>query len=76
MTEPLELKKTVNLPRTNFAQKANLAQSEPARLKKWNDARLYAAIRESRRQRRNLFCTTVRHMPTPIFISVRRSTKS
>ncbi len=48
MTEPLELKKTVNLPRTNFAQKANLAQSEPARLKKWNDAQLYAAIRESR----------------------------
>ncbi len=49
MTEPLELKKTVNLPRTNFAQKANLAQAEPARLKKWNDMKLYDMIRESRK---------------------------
>ena len=32
---PLELKRTVNLPKTGFAQKANLGQSEPARLKKW-----------------------------------------
>jgi hypothetical protein len=32
MTEALELKQTVNLPKTNFAQKANLGQSEPARL--------------------------------------------
>jgi len=29
---PLDLKKTVNLPKTAFAQKANLAQGEPARL--------------------------------------------
>jgi isoleucyl-tRNA synthetase len=50
MNEPLELKKTVNLPRTNFAQKANLAQAEPARLKKWTDAKLYETIQESRRQ--------------------------
>jgi hypothetical protein len=49
MTEPLELKKTVNLPKTDFAQKANLAQSEPARLKKWKDAKLYEAIRESKK---------------------------
>jgi isoleucyl-tRNA synthetase len=49
MTEPLELKKTVNLPKTNFAQKANLGQSEPARLKKWADARLYEMISEARR---------------------------
>ncbi|HEX8736131.1 MAG TPA: isoleucine--tRNA ligase [Pyrinomonadaceae bacterium] len=49
MTEPLELKKTVNLPKTNFAQKANLGQSEPARLKKWTDARLYEMIAEARR---------------------------
>ena len=41
MTEPLDLKKTVNLPRTDFAQKANLGQSEPARLKKWKDEDLY-----------------------------------
>ena len=45
---PLELKKTVNLPKTNFAQKANLAQAEPARLKKWSEMNLYQLIRESR----------------------------
>src|SRR5215213_4873080 len=49
MTEPLELKKTVNLPKTNFAQKANLGQSEPARLKKWTDTRLYEMIAETRK---------------------------
>jgi isoleucyl-tRNA synthetase len=48
MSEPLELKKTVNLPKTDFAQKANLGQAEPARLKKWADARLYEAIQASR----------------------------
>ncbi|CAN5311422.1 isoleucine--tRNA ligase [soil metagenome] len=49
MSEPLELKKTVNLPRTDFAQKANLGQSEPARLKKWADAKLYEAIQTTRK---------------------------
>lgn len=49
MTEPLELKKTVNLPKTNFAQKANLAQSEPARLQKWNQNKLYEKIAEVRK---------------------------
>src|SRR4026207_1171771 len=45
---PLDLKKTVNLPKTNFSQKANLAQSEPARLQKWNEFDLYRRIQESR----------------------------
>ncbi len=49
MTETLELKETVNLPKTNFAQKANLSQSEPARLKKWTDEKLYETILESRK---------------------------
>ena len=48
---PLELKKTVNLPKTGFAQKANLAQAEPARLKRWSEINLYALIRESRKGR-------------------------
>ena len=48
MTEPVDLKKTVNLPRTDFAQKANLAQAEPARLKKWTEARLYEQIAKAR----------------------------
>jgi isoleucyl-tRNA synthetase len=45
---PLDLKKTVNLPQTGFSQKANLAQSEPVRLKKWTDLDLYQLIRRTR----------------------------
>jgi isoleucyl-tRNA synthetase len=45
---PLELKKTVNLPKTGFAQKANLGQTEPARLKRWAGMGLYELIRRSR----------------------------
>lgn len=51
MTEKLDLKKTVNLPRTDFAQKANLGQSEPARLKKWKEADLYGQIAKTRKGR-------------------------
>ena len=46
MNEPLNLKDTINLPKTAFSQKANLAQSEPDRLKKWADEDLYGPIRE------------------------------
>jgi isoleucyl-tRNA synthetase len=49
MTEPLDLKKTVNLPKTSFSQKANLGQSEPARLKKWKDINLYQEVMKARR---------------------------
>ncbi len=48
MAEELDLKKTVNLPRTDFAQKANLGQSEPARLKKWGEMGLYEQIAAAR----------------------------
>ena len=44
----LDLKKTINLPKTKFAQKANLPQSEPARLKKWAETDLYQQIRRAR----------------------------
>jgi isoleucyl-tRNA synthetase len=50
MTETLDLKQTVNLPKTNFAQKANLGQSEPARLQKWKEMRLYERILETRQR--------------------------
>jgi isoleucyl-tRNA synthetase len=51
MSETLDLKKTVNLPKTDFSQKANLGQSEPARLKKWTEMGLYEKIAETRRGR-------------------------
>ena len=44
----LDLKKTINLPKTKFAQKANLPQTEPARLKKWADMNLYGQIQKAR----------------------------
>src|SRR6266516_3811371 len=44
----LDLKKTINLPKTAFGQKANLAQTEPARLKKWAGINLYKMIRAAR----------------------------
>ncbi len=44
MSEELDLKKTVNLPRTDFSQKANLGQMEPARLKKWQEMGLYEKV--------------------------------
>ncbi len=45
---PLELKKTINLPKTDFAQKANLSQREPQRLSHWEAMNLYAQIRQAR----------------------------
>ena len=51
MTELLDLKKTVNLPKTDFSQKANLGQSEPARLRKWNEIGLYEKVLLARRGR-------------------------
>src|SRR5207253_127059 len=48
---PLDLKRTVNLPKTGFSQKANLSQSEPARLKKWSEMDLYQLIRKAREGR-------------------------
>ena len=44
----LDLKKTINLPKTDFGQKANLAQTEPTRLKKWAEMDLYKMIRAER----------------------------
>ncbi len=43
-----DLKATVNLPKTDFAQKANLPTSEPRRLERWAGMDLYARLREAR----------------------------
>jgi isoleucyl-tRNA synthetase len=37
--------KTVNLPKTDFAMKANLPQREPEFIKKWQDAKIYQKMR-------------------------------
>ncbi|TXL15142.1 isoleucine--tRNA ligase [Methylococcaceae bacterium HT4] len=41
----IDYKKTLNLPKTAFPMKGNLAQREPERLKKWTEAQLYQKIR-------------------------------
>src|SRR6266481_1552758 len=41
-------KNTLNLPRTDFPMKANLAQREPELLKKWEETRVYQQIQKSR----------------------------
>jgi isoleucyl-tRNA synthetase len=48
MTEPLELKKTLNLPKTEFAMKASLPQNEPKQLEAWQAANLYEQILAAR----------------------------
>lgn len=43
----MDYKTTLNLPKTDFPMKANLAQREPERLAAWNDIELYRKIREA-----------------------------
>ena len=42
----MNYKDTLNLPKTKFRMKANLAQREPQQLQDWNDQGLYQKIRE------------------------------
>ena len=39
-------KQTMNLPRTDFAMRANLPENEPKRLEYWNDIDIYAKVLE------------------------------
>ena len=50
-SNPVDLKKTVNLPSTSFSMKANLAQAEPKMLARWASEDLYGKIRKSREGR-------------------------
>jgi isoleucyl-tRNA synthetase len=49
MAEPLELKKTLNLPKTDFPMKASLPQNEPKQLEAWQESHLYERILETRK---------------------------
>ena len=46
--ESVDYKSTLNLPKTAFAMKANLAQREPEMLKRWEKQGLYQEIRKAR----------------------------
>ncbi len=47
-TKNIDLKQTINLPRTDFPMKANLPVAEPKMLAAWEAENLYAQIRASR----------------------------
>jgi len=49
MSEPLELKKTLNLPKTDFSMKANLPQNEPKQLEAWYAGNIYERILDARK---------------------------
>jgi isoleucyl-tRNA synthetase len=49
MRAPLELKATLNLPKTDFPMKANLPHNEPKWLEKWETMGIYGKIREARK---------------------------
>src|SRR5258705_1017484 len=49
MAEPLELKKTLNLPKTDFPMKAGLPQNEPKQLDAWHGGNIYERILEVRK---------------------------
>lgn len=45
-------KETMNLPQTDFAMRANLPQSEPKRLAKWEEERIYERVLEKNKDGR------------------------
>ena len=49
MSEKVNYKDTLNLPKTDFSMKADLVKREPERLAKWEAARLYEQIQDSRK---------------------------
>ena len=47
----MEYKKTLNLPKTKFPMKANLAKREPEQLNAWEENHLYENIRQTSKGR-------------------------
>ena len=45
----MDLKATINLPKTKFPMKANLAENEPKILEHWHETGLYERIRQARK---------------------------
>lgn len=57
----IDYKSTLNLPKTDFAMRANLPQKEPETLKKWQDLHLYEAVREKNKGKKKF----ILHMGPP-----------
>ena len=50
-SQRVDLKNTLNLMRTDFPMKANLPQSEPKMLERWQQQDIYAQVRKAREGR-------------------------
>src|SRR5258708_33929706 len=48
-SDRVDLKSSINLPKTGFPMKANLPQNEPKILERWEEMRLYERIRQARK---------------------------
>lgn len=48
----MDYKKTLNLPVTQFAMKANLPQREPRQLKEWEEKKIYEKLREQSKDKK------------------------
>ncbi len=48
----MDYKKTLNLPKTKFAMKANLPQREPQQLKDWEEKKIYQKLREQSKDKK------------------------
>ncbi len=46
---PMDLKSTINLPKTAFPMKANLPQNEPKTLARWEQMAIYERVRQARK---------------------------
>ena len=56
---PLDLKSTINLPKTDFPMKANLPQNEPKALARWEQMGIYERIRQARRLNSQMVLLTI-----------------
>ena len=68
MPKLLDLKSTLNLPKTAFPMKANLPQNEPRILAEWEQTGLYQRIQQARADAPSpTCCTTGRPIPPARF---------
>ena len=71
MQVPVDLKSTVNLPKTDFPMKANLPRTEPLALERWDKHDVYGQLRRQREGAPLLWLPTARdglgtHFPIKI----------
>ncbi len=64
-----DLKSTLNLPKTDFAMKANLPVNEPKMLARWDEMRLTTRSARPAPVALSMSCTMGRHTPMVSSIS-------